>query len=68
MPPFLSSDLARHLREHRPEAVGDRLALVFVGPRCGILRRRFAERTFRPAVKRVGLDLSSPSTACGTSP
>lgn len=57
-PPFLIDELARHLREHRPEAIADRLALVFVGPRGGILRRRFAERTFRPAVERAGLDPS----------
>jgi len=57
-PPFLIDELARHLHEHRPEAVGDRLALVFVGPRGGILRRRFADRTFRPAVERAGLDQS----------
>lgn len=55
-PAFLIDELARHLGEHRPEAVGDRLALVFVGPRGGLLRRRFAERTFRPAVERAGLD------------
>ena len=33
-------------------------ALVFVGPRGGILRRRFAERTFAPAVARAELDRS----------
>lgn len=57
-PPFLIDEIARHLREHRPEAIGDRLALVFVGPRGGVLRRRFAERTFNPAVERAGLDPS----------
>lgn len=55
-PAFLIDELARHLGEHRATAVGDRLALVFVGPRGGLLRRRFAERTFRPAVERAGLD------------
>jgi len=57
-PPFMIEELARHLKEHRSDVVGDRLALVFVGPRGGILRRRFAERTFRPAVQRAGLDPS----------
>lgn len=57
-PAFLIDGLARHLKEHRSEAIGDRLALVFVGPRGGLLRRRFAERTFQPAVERAGLDPS----------
>jgi integrase len=53
-PPFLIEELARHLAEHRQGA--DRGDLVFVGPKGGILRRRFGERTFRPAVQRAGLD------------
>lgn len=57
-PAFLIEELARHLAEHRTDAAGEREALVFVGPRAGLLRRRFAERTFRPAVKRAGLDPS----------
>ena len=31
---------------------------MFVGEHGGVLRRRFAERTFRPAVARAGLDSS----------
>ena len=50
--------LARHLAEHRSNTAGDREAPVFVGPRGGLLRRRFAERTFKPAVERAGLDPS----------
>lgn len=57
-PPFLIDELARHIEAYRPGAVGDRQALVFVGPRGGVLRRRFAERTFRPALERAGLDPS----------
>jgi len=36
-PAFLIDELARHLAEHRAGAVGDREALVFVGPRGGLL-------------------------------
>ena len=44
--------------EYRQILAGDPEGLVFVGPRGGILRRRFAERTFAPAVTRAGLDHS----------
>ena len=57
-PPFLLEEIDRHLTEHRSDVTGDDLALVFVGPQGGILRRRFADRTFRPAVERAGLDPS----------
>jgi integrase len=57
-PRFLLDELDRHLKEHRSEALGDDLALVFVGPRGGVLRRRFSDRTFTPAVERAGLDPS----------
>lgn len=57
-PAFLLDELARHLAEHRHRAALDHTAPVFVGPREGILRRRFAERTFKPAVARAGLDPS----------
>lgn len=57
-PGFLIEELARHLAEHQADVAGDREALVFVGPRGGLLRRRFAERTFKPAVERAGLDPS----------
>ena len=53
-PPFLIEELARHVTRYRPDA--DREDLVFVGPRGGVLRRRFAERAFHPAVERAGLD------------
>jgi integrase len=56
VPTFLTDELARHLAEHRPGAAGD--DLVFVGPRGGILRRRFGERILRPAVARSGLPAS----------
>ena len=57
-PRFLIDELARHLAEYSRDVAGDREALVFVGPRGGLLRRRFAERTFKPAVERAGLDPS----------
>ncbi len=56
-PPFLIDEVARHVEAHR-SGIGDRQALLFVGPRGGVLRRRFAERTLRPAVERAGLDPS----------
>ncbi len=40
------------------DAIGDPQALVFVGERGAILRRRFAERTFKPAVVKAGPDPS----------
>ena len=52
-PPFLIDELARHLAEHRESPAADSDALVFVGPRDGVLRRRFGERTMRPAVAAV---------------
>ena len=57
-PAFLVDELARHLAEYRQIVAGDPEGLVFVGPRGGILRCRFAERTFAPAVTRAGLDHS----------
>jgi integrase len=53
-PPFLIDELARHLAEYRSSST--REDLVFVGPRGGVLRRRFAERIFHPAVSAAGLD------------
>jgi integrase len=53
VPAFLLDALAAHLAEHRPGTAGD--ALVFVGPRGGVLRRRFGERILQPAVARAGL-------------
>ena len=57
-PAFLIDVLADHLSVHRADAQGDPDALVFVGPRGGVLRRRFAERVFAPAVRKAGLDPS----------
>jgi len=55
-PPFLIEELAQHLASHRAAARDDPEALVSVGPRGGVLRRRFGERVFAPAAKRAGLD------------
>jgi len=57
-PEFLIEALADHLTAYRPDTQGDPDALVFVGPRGGVLRRRFGERIFAPAVDRAGLDPS----------
>lgn len=57
-PAFLVEELAEHVRRFRAEVAGDGGALLFVGSRGGVLRRRFAERTFKPAVMRAGLDPS----------
>ena len=50
VPTFLLDELARHLALYRvsPDADSE-AALVFVGPRGGVLRRRFVERVLRPA-------------------
>ncbi len=57
-PAFLIDELADHLSVHRADSQGDPDALVFVGPRGGVLRRQFAERVFTPAVRQAGLDPS----------
>jgi integrase len=57
-PSFLIEELARQIKQYRADVVGDPTALVFVGERGAILRRRFAERTFKPAVAKAGLDAS----------
>lgn len=54
-PPFLVDELAQHLALHRKESMADQDALVFVGPRGGVLRRRFGERQLAPAVHQAGL-------------
>jgi integrase len=56
VPPFLLDRIAEHLATYRSDVLGDPDALVFVGPRGGILRRRFGERILRPAATRAGLD------------
>ena len=55
VPAFLLDALVRHLKDHRGDALGDPNSLLFVGPRGGVLRRRFGERILRPAVARAGL-------------
>ncbi len=57
-PVFLIDEIAEHLTRHRRDVSGDDQALIFVGPRGGVLRRRFGERIFAPAVSRAGLDPS----------
>lgn len=44
-PAFLVEELAEHVRRFRAEVAGDGGALLFVGSRGGVLRRRFVERT-----------------------
>lgn len=56
LPGFLVDELAAHIAAHRPGAGPD--ALVFLGPKGGILRRSFEARVFKPAVEAAGL----PST------
>ena len=55
-PPFLIEAIARHLAAVRADDAQDPDALLFLGPRGGLLRRRFGERVLRPAVGRTGLD------------
>lgn len=55
-PAFLIDELARHLAQYREDAAGDPQALIFLGPRGGVLRRRFGERILRPAAERAGLE------------
>lgn len=55
-PSFLLEELARHLAAHRGGPNADSDALVFMGPRGGMLRRRFVERILRPAAERVRED------------
>jgi integrase len=52
-PAFLVDELARHLALYRGSPDADSESLVFVGPKGGILRRRFVERVLRPAAERV---------------
>ena len=53
VPTFLIKELARHLVQHRSGLSADSEELVFLGPRGGILRRRFVERILTPAVEAV---------------
>ena len=52
-PTFLIDELAQHLALHRGSPAADSEALVFVGPKGGVLRRRFVERILRPTAERV---------------
>jgi integrase len=57
-PFFLMDELASHLANHRSGVVGSNIdpdSLIFLGPRGGVLRRRFGERILRPAAVRAGL-------------
>jgi integrase len=56
VPPFLLDRIARHLDAHRHGVKDDPDALIFVGPKGGVLRRRFTERVLRPAAARSGLE------------
>ena len=53
LPPLLVEELRAHVAAHRAGAGGS--ALLFVGQSGGALRRTFAVRIFRPAVRRAGL-------------
>jgi integrase len=56
VPDFLIDELAQHLALYRGNPDADSESLVFVGPRGGVLRRRFVERVLRPAAGRVRAD------------
>jgi integrase len=54
-PTFVVDAIAHHLAVSGTESAADPEALIFLGPRGGILRRRFGERILRPAAMRAGL-------------
>jgi integrase len=54
-PAFVVDAIARHLASAKGDDAHDPEALIFRGPRGGILRRRFGERILRPAAARAGL-------------
>lgn len=54
MPDVVAEALRGHIAEYWDNAAGSD-ALVFVGPRGGILRRTFLKRVLRPAAARAGL-------------
>ena len=56
VPPFVIEAITAHLVTHRGPVGPD--DLVFLGPKGGVLRRAFEQRTFKPAVASAGL----PST------
>jgi integrase len=53
VPPFLADALSIHIAAHRGGPPADSDELVFLGPRGGVLRRRFCERILRSAVERI---------------
>jgi len=55
-PAFLLDRIGRHLATYRAGGATGPDALIFVGPKGGVLRRRFGERVLRPAVVAAGLD------------
>ena len=52
-PAFLIDELARHLALYRDSPEADSETLVFLGPKGGVLRRRFVERILRPTAERI---------------
>ncbi len=55
-PAFLLERVSQRLATYRETVSTDPDALIFVGPKGGVLRRRFCERILRPAATRAGLD------------
>ena len=53
VPAFLIDELAQHLAVYRGSPDADSEALVFVGPKGGVLRRRFVERILRPTAEKI---------------
>jgi integrase len=54
-PALVVDAIAHHLATSGWENAHDPEALIFLGPRGGILRRRFGARILRPAAARAGL-------------
>jgi integrase len=55
-PALVVDAIAEHLAMTRAEQVPDPEALIFLGPRGGVLRRHFGDRFFGPAAARAGLE------------
>ena len=55
-PEFVINAIAAHIAQFRPSTPPDPNDLIFLGPRGGILRRRFVERILRPAGVRAGME------------
>lgn len=53
VPPFLIERLSHVVASHGSEVHPD--LLLFTGPKGGLLRRAFLDRTLRPAIRRAGL-------------